>query len=153
MKRIFATTVMLAMIIALTSCSNKPEQTTIATEAVETSAMVETDTTTEASVTKEPELITEIPEWEGKWEATDTEEYFEISDVTDTGFSMIFYHYEEGTIEEFKYKIEFDNPSRTIASEINKTNDHGVWEYVFNYQGDTILVESKHPDQIYKRVV
>ena len=154
MKRIIAAVIMTAMFTALASCGNKPEQTMEET-------FVETDATTaavttEAAVTSaatEETVFTGPLEWEGKWQAADTEEYFEITEVTDTGFSMIFYHYEEGTIEQFKYKIEFDDPSKTVASEIGKTNDHGVWEYVFHYQGDTILVQSKHPDQIYNRVV
>lgn len=154
MKRLIAAVIMPAMLIALASCGNKPEQT-LTESLAETDATVATSAT-EASVipsATEETVFTEPLKWEGKWQATDTEEYFEITDVTDTGFSMVFYHYEEGTIEQFKYKIEFDDPSKTVASEIGKTNDHGVWEYVFHYQGDTILVQSKHPDQIYERVV
>ena len=60
---------------------------------------------------------------------------------------------EEGQIEEFIYKMEFDNPEKTVASEIGTAQDHGGWEYTFTFNGDTILVQSKLPDQIFKRDV
>ena len=130
-----------AMLFALASCGKKPEQTTEAPTAA--TAAAETPATdamlTEASENTEETVFYETPAWEGKWQAADTDEHFEIYDVTDDGFKMVFYHFEEGQIEEFKYTIE--------------SADGGRWEYIFNFKGDSILVQSKHPDQIYNRVV
>ncbi|MBR3141606.1 MAG: hypothetical protein IKF09_00490 [Clostridiales bacterium] len=154
MKKTIALMITAAMLFALASCGKKPEQTTEAPTAA--TAAAETPATdamlTEASETTEETVFYETPAWEGKWQAADTDEHFEIYDVTDDGFKMVFYHFEEGQIEEFKYTIEFDNPEKTIASELGSA-DGGRWEYTFNFKGDSILVQSKHPDQIYNRVV
>ena len=152
MKRLIAATLTAALLLMATSCGSKPQETsetTLATVVVET----ETSATEESSETtvEETTAPVEIPAWEGSWQATDTEEHFEISNVTAEGFKVVFWHYEEGQIEEFIYKMEFDNEERTIASEIGTGKDHGGWEYTFNFNGDSILVQSKLPDQTFQR--
>ena len=154
MKKIIAATLTAALLLTAASCGSKPQETSEITAA--TTVVVETETSaTEApSETTAEETTTapvEIPAWEGSWQATDTEEHFEISNVTADGFKVVFWHYEEGQIEEFIYKMEFDNEDRTIASEIGTGKDHGGWEYTFNLNGDTILVQSKLPDQTFQR--
>lgn len=152
MKRLLAATLTASLLLMVTSCGSKPQETsetTLATVVVET----ETSATEESSETtvEETTAPVEIPAWEGSWQATDTEEHFEISNVTAEGFKVVFWHYEEGQIEEFIYKMEFDNEERTIASEIGTGKDHGGWEYTFNFNGDSILVLSKLPDQTFQR--
>lgn len=153
MKKILAATLTASLLLMATSCGSKPQETSETTAA--TTVVVETETSaTEESVETTVEETTapvEIPAWEGAWQATDTEEHFEISNVTADGFKVVFWHYEEGQIEEFIYKMEFDNEDRTIASEIGTGKDHGGWEYTFNLNGDTILVQSKLPDQAFQR--
>jgi len=153
MKKLLAATLTASLLLMATSCGSKPQETSETTAA--TTVVVETETSvTEAPVETTIEETTapvEIPDWEGAWQATDTEEHFEISNVTADGFKVVFWHYEEGQIEEFIYKMEFDNEDRTIASEIGTGKDHGGWEYTFNLNGDTILVQSKLPDQTFQR--
>lgn len=152
MKKVIAATLTGALLFMAASCGNKPQETsetTAATTVVETeTSATEAPTETTAEETTAP---VEIPAWEGAWQATDTEEHFEISSVTADGFKVVFWHYEEGQIEEFIYKMEFDNEDRTVASEIGTGKDHGGWEYTFNLNGDTILVQSKLPDQTFMR--
>lgn len=150
MRRITATVLTAVMLFALTACSKEPEQTTAASTAA---ATTETSAPSEASETTAESVHYDTPAWEGYWEAADTEENFEISEVTDTGFKVLYYHFEEGQIEQFKYDMEFDNPEKTIASEIGLASDHGGWEYAFNFQGDSITVQSKFPDQVFLRAV
>ena len=152
MKKVIAATLTASLLLMATSCGSKSQETsetTLATVVVET----ETSATEESSETtvEETTAPVEIPAWEGSWQATDTEEHFEISNVTAEGFKVVFWHYEEGQIEEFIYKMEFDNEERTIASEIGTGKDHGGWEYTFNFNGDSILVLSKLPDQTFQR--
>lgn len=152
MKKVIAATLTGALLLMAASCGNKPQETsetTAATTVVETeTSATEAPTETTAEETTAP---VEIPAWEGAWQATDTEEHFEISSVTADGFKVVFWHYEEGQIEEFIYKMEFDNEDRTVASEIGTAQDHGGWEYTFNLNGDSILVQSKLPDQTFLR--
>ena len=152
MKKVIAATLTGALLLMATSCGNKPQETsetTVETTVVETeTSATEAPTETTAEETTAP---VEIPASEGAWQATDTEEHFEISSVTADGFKVVFWHYEEGQIEEFIYKMEFDNEDRTIASEIGTAQDHGGWEYTFNLNGDSILVQSKLPDQTFMR--
>ena len=152
MKKIIAASLTASLLLMATSCGSKPQETsetTLATVVVET----ETSATEESSETtvEETTAPVEIPAWDGSWQATDTEEHFEISNVTADGFKVVFWHYEEGQIEEFIYKMEFDNEDRTVASEIGTGKDHGGWEYTFNFNGDSILVLSKLPDQTFQR--
>ena len=153
MKKLLAATLSVLLLLMATSCGSKPQETSETTAA--TTVVVETETSaTETPVETTVEETTapvEIPAWEGAWQATDTEEHFEISNVTADGFKVVFWHYEEGQIEEFIYKMEFDNEDRTVASEIGTGKDHGGWEYTFNLNGDTILVQSKLPDQTFQR--
>ena len=152
MKKILAATLTASLLLMATSCGSKPQETsetTLATVVVETETSA-TEAPSETTV-EETTAPVEIPAWEGSWQATDTEEHFEISNVTADGFKVVFWHYEEGQIEEFIYKMEFDNEDRTIASEIGTGKDHGGWEYTFNLNGDSILVQSKLPDQTFQR--
>lgn len=153
MKKVIAATLTAALLLTAASCGSKPQETFEITAA--TTVVVETETSaTEApseTTAEETTAPVEIPAWEGSWQATDTEEHFEISSVTADGFKVVFWHYEEGQIEEFIYKMEFDNEDRTIASELGTGKDHGGWEYTFNLNGDTILVQSKLPDQTFLR--
>lgn len=153
MKKAIAASLTVSLLLMATSCGNKTQETSETTSA--TTVVVETETSvTEAPTEPTVEETTapvEIPAWEGSWQATDTEEHFEISNATADGFKVVFWHYEEGQIEEFIYKMEFDNEDRTIASEIGTGKDHGGWEYTFNFNGDTILVLSKLPDQTFQR--
>ena len=146
MRRFTAITMMAVMLLALTACSKEPEQTTAAPAVMETTAA-----SAEVSETTAEDVYYAPPAWEGYWQATDTEEHFEISEVTDEGLKVVFYHFEEGQIEQFKYDMEFDNAEKTIASEFGPASDHGGWEYAFNFNGDSIVVQSKFPDQTYMR--
>ena len=152
MKRLTAATLTAAMLIALTACSKEPEQTTEAPVIAAATTAAETTETSETPETTVETAYFAPPAWEGNWQATDTEEHFEITTVTDDGIKVVFYHFEEGQIEQFKYDMEYDNPEKTIASEIGSANDHGGWEYTFNFKGDSIVVQSKFPDQTYARV-
>ena len=151
MKRLTALTLTAAILFTMTACGNKPEPSAEDPVAVTTdNETTEAETVPETSIEETMDPV-ETPDWAGAWQATDTEEHFEITDVTDEGFKLTFWHFEEGQIEEFIYKMEFDNNEKTIASEIGTAQDHGGWEYTFTFKGDTILVQSKLPDQIYKR--
>lgn len=88
---------------------------------------------------------------DGEYKATDTEEYFKIYDLTDSGFKVEFYHFEEGLLEKFDYEMEFDNAEKTIASEKGSVDDNGGWEYAFAISGDTIKVTWQQNEQLYKR--
>lgn len=88
---------------------------------------------------------------DGEYKATDTEEYFKIYDLTDSGFKVEFYHFEEGLLEKFDYEMEFDNAEKTIASEKGSVDDNGGWEYTFAISGDTIKVTWQQNEQLYKR--
>ena len=137
-KRIIATVLAAAVLTTLASCSNEPQSTT----AEETGRVTET-TTAQTEQAAEPEY------WLGKWEADDTEEYMEIHDVTAVGFSVDFYHFEEGLLEKFNYDMEFDDSSKTVASQIGSADDNGGWEYTFILGDGSITVQSKLPEQKY----
>lgn len=148
MRRSTALALTAVMLFALTACSKEPEQTAPATSAT---AAETTAVSAGSSETTAEDIYYETPAWEGYWQATDTEEHFEITEVSDTGLKVVFYHYEEGLIEQFKYDMEFDDPQKTVASEIGSANDHGGWEYTFNFKGGSVVVQSKFPDQTYVR--
>ena len=147
MRRITAISLTAVMLFAFTSCSKEPEQTAAPTTAATTAAPV----VTEVSETTAGDIYYETPDWEGYWQFVDTEEHFEISQVTDTGLKVVYYHFEEGLLEQFTYDMEFDDPAKTIASEIGPASSHGGWEYAFNFKGDSIIVQSKFPDQTFNR--
>ena len=151
MKRLIAATLTAVMLFALSSCSKEPEETTEAPATTAATTAATEATEAESIETTKDDVYHAPPAWEGYWQAEDTEENFEISGVTDEGFKMVFFHYEEGTIEQFQYDLEYDNSEKTIASEIGSANDHGGWEYTFNFQGDTVLVQFKGLEQVYKR--
>ena len=151
MKRLTALTLTAAILFTMTACGNKPEPSAeVPVASTTVNETTEAETVPETSIEESVDPV-ETPDWAGAWQATDTEEHFEITDVTDEGFKLTFWHFEEGQIEEFIYKMEFDNNEKTIASEIGTAKDHGGWEYTFTFKGDTILVQSKLPDQIFKR--
>ena len=87
--------------------------------------------------------------WEGSYQSSDTEEHFTIYDVTDKGFKVEFYHYEEGLLEKFDYDMEYDNEDRTLAS--GSADDNGGWEYCFAFGGPRITVTWQGNMQTYNR--
>ena len=151
MRRLIVISLTAAMLFALTGCKDEPLPTTVETQIIATTQEI-TISETVIETTQETAYFAP-PAWEGNWQAVDTEEHFEISAVTDNGFKVVFFHFEEGQIEQFTYEVEYDNAEKTIASEIGSASDHGGWEYAFVFKGDSIVVQSKHPDQIYKRAV
>ena len=148
MKRLIVISLTAAMLFALTACRNEPLPATVETQTIATTEATTADTVSE---TTQETAYFAPPAWEGNWQAVDTEEHFEISAVTDNGFKVVFFHFEEGQIEQFTYEVEYDNAEKTTASEIGSASDHGGWEYAFDFKGDSIVVRSKHPDQTYKR--
>ena len=138
MKRVLATILTAGMILSLASCGSKEPEESKGKTAAEPAAVV-----TEAQSKQG---------WEGNYQSSDTEEHFKIYDVTDTGFKVEFYHFEEGLIEKFDYDMEFDNAEKTVASEKGTTEDNGGWEYIFAFGGDTITVNWQGNAQLYKRV-
>ena len=138
MKRLLATILTAGMILSLASCGSKEPEESKGKTAAEPAAVV-----TEAQSKQG---------WEGNYQSSDTEEHFKIYDVTDTGFKVEFYHFEEGLIEKFDYDMEFDNAEKTVATEKGTTEDNGGWEYIFAFGGDTITVNWQGNAQLYKRV-
>ena len=123
------------MALSIASCGKEPEKTE------ETTAVP----TTTAAETK--------PQgWEGSYQADDTEEHFTIYDVTDKGFKVEFYHFEEGLIERFEYDMEYDDDTKALASQVGTADDNGGWEYCFAFGGDTITVNWQGNSQLYNRV-
>ena len=137
MKKLLATLLAAGMVLAMTSCGKESEPAKEETQ----SEPVVTVTETQAA-----------QGWEGSYEAADSEEHFKIYDVTDTGFKVEFYHYEEGIIERFDYEMEYDNAEKTMASEIGNADDNGGWEYKFAFGGDSITVSWQSNVMLYKRV-
>ena len=135
MKRILAILLMLALALSLAACGKEPEPVIEKTTE---------DTTVTATETK--------PQgWEGSYQSSDTEEHFTIYDVTDKGFKVEFYHYEEGLLEKFDYDMEYDNEDRTLASQIGSADDNGGWEYCFAFGGPRITVTWQGNMQTYNR--
>ena len=137
MKKLLATLLAAGMVLVMTSCGKESEPAKEETQ----SEPVVTVTETQAA-----------QGWEGSYEAADSEEHFKIYDVTDTGFKVEFYHYEEGIIERFDYEMEYDNAEKTMASEIGNADDNGGWEYRFAFGGDSITVTWQSNVMLYKRV-
>ena len=139
-KKIIASAMTAATLFSFASCSNdKPQDK-------------ETEPTTEETTASQIETTVGAQSWTGKWQADDTEENFEIYDVTDKGFSVHFYHDEEGNIELFEYDMEFDDNEHKIASQTGSADDNGGWEYTFILGDGSITVKSKLPDQTYRAV-
>ena len=138
MKKVLATLLAAGLVLSLASCGSKEPETSKKEKGTEPTAVV-----TEAKADQG---------WEGNYQSVDTEEHFKIYDVTDTGFKVEFYHFEEGLIEKFDYDMEFDNAEKTVASEKGTTEDNGGWEYLFSFGGDSITVNWQGNAQLYKRV-
>ena len=137
MKRLLATVLLAGVVLSLAACGSKePEQSK------EESATVTTAVVTEAKQNQG---------WEGNYQAYDTEEHFKIYDVTEKGFKVEFYHFEEGLLEKFDYEMEFDNEEKTMASEAGSADDNGGWEYRFAFGGDNITVSWQENIQVYRR--
>lgn len=134
-KRLIATILAAVMVLPLASCSKEEDQ---ATEAP-------------ATVTEAPVTEAGKETWEGKWKSSDTEEYMEIYEVSETGLKVHFYHEEEGDIALFDYEMEFDDEEKTVASQPGDADANGGWEYTFVLGKGQLTVKSKHPDQIYYR--
>lgn len=123
------------MALSVASCGQEPEKTD------ETTAVP----TTTAAETK--------PQgWEGSYQADDTEEHFTIYDVTDKGFKVEFYHFEEGLIERFEYDMEYDDETKALASQVGTMEENGGWEYCFAFGGSRITVTWQGNMQTYNRV-
>ena len=136
MKKLLATILAAGMAVSLASCGKEPEKG----KEDPSDQPVVTVTETEAA-----------RGWEGEYQANDTEEHFRIYDLTDTGFKVEFYHFEEGLLEKFEYDMEFDNDEKTMASEKGSADDNGGWEYRFAFNGDSITVSWQENVQVYMR--
>ena len=135
MKRLLAIMLACGMALYVASCGKEPEKTD------ETTAVP----TTTAAETK--------PQgWEGSYQADDTEEHFTIYDVTDKGFKVEFYHFEEGLIERFEYDMEYDDETKALASQVGTMEENGGWEYCFAFGGSRITVTWQGNSQTYNRV-
>jgi len=135
MKRILATILTAGLVISFTACGKEPEQSKDRPD----------ETTAQVTETKQEG-------WEGSYQASDTEEHFRIYDVTDKGFKVEFYHYEEGLIEKFDYEMEYDDENRVLASQVGTADDNGGWEYCFAFGGSRITVTWQGNRQTYNRV-
>ena len=141
MKKYFATILSSLMALSLAACGKEPEQS----GEINASGSILTEQSGEPRPSQQQGL-------EGEYESNDTEEHFKIYNLTDTGFLVEFYHFEEGLLEKFDYEMEFDNADKTVASEKGSIDDNGGWEYTF-YMGDgAITVTWQQSSQIYTRV-
>ena len=137
MKKLLATLLAVGMALAISSCGKEPESS-------KEEPSVQPDVTvTETEAAKG---------WEGNYQSADSDEHFTIYDVTDKGFKVEFYHYEEDLIERFDYEMEYDNAEKTMASEIGNADDKGGWEYRFAFGGDSITVSWQEKVMLYQRV-
>ena len=142
MKRLLATLLAAGMVLSLASCGKEPEQS--GENNVSGSILTEQSGESQPSQQQSPE---------GEYKSNDTEEHFKIYNLTDTGFMVEFYHFEEGLLEKFDYEMEFDNADKTVASEKGSVDDNGGWEYTFYLGGDTITVTWQQSTQVYTRVI
>lgn len=141
MRKILATILAAGMVLSLASCGKEPEQSG--------ENIVSGSILTEQSGESQPSQQQSL---EGEYKSNDTEEHFKIYNLTDTGFLVEFYHFEEGLLEKFDYEMEFDNADKTVASEKGSIDDNGGWEYTF-YMGDgAITVTWQQSSQVYTRV-
>ena len=87
--------------------------------------------------------------WIGTWNAS-TGESLKITSVSDSRIFLVFNKLsEQGNMMNVDYEMEFDNPEKTIASEIGGKEDHGGWEYMFILDDGYITVKSRYPDQLF----
>ena len=141
MRKILATILAAGMVLSLASCGKEPEQS----GENNVSGSILTEQSGESQPSQQQSL-------EGEYKSNDTEEHFKIYNLTDTGFMVEFYHFEEGLLEKFDYEMEFDNADKTVASEKGSVDDNGGWEYTF-YMGDgAITVTWQQSSQVYTRV-
>lgn len=141
MRKILATILAAGMVLSLASCGKEPEQS----GKNNASGSILTEQSGEPQPSQQQGL-------EGEYKSNDTEEHFKIYNLTDTGFLVEFYHFEEGLLEKFDYEMEFDNADKTVASEKGSIDDNGGWEYTF-YMGDgAITVTWQQSSQVYTRV-
>ena len=141
MRKILATILAAGMVLSLASCGKEPEQS----GENNVSGSILTEQSGESQPSQQQSL-------EGEYKSNDTEEHFKIYNLTDTGFLVEFYHFEEGLLEKFDYEMEFDNAEKTVASEKGSIDDNGGWEYTF-YMGDgAITVTWQQSSQVYTRV-
>ena len=141
MRKILATILAAGMVLSLASCGKEPEQS----GGINASGSILTEQSGESQPSQQQSL-------EGEYKSNDTEEHFKIYNLTDTGFLVEFYHFEEGLLEKFDYEMEFDNADKTVASEKGSIDDNGGWEYTF-YMGDgAITVTWQQSSQVYTRV-
>lgn len=136
MKRLLAAILAAGLGLSLAACGKDPEPVVEKTTE---------DTTVVATSETKPQG------WEGSYQSSDTEEHFTIYDVTDKGFKVEFYHFEEGLLEKFDYDMEYDNEDRTLASQIGSADDNGGWEYCFAFGGSRITVTWQGNMQTYNR--
>ena len=143
MRKILATILAAGMVLSLASCGKEPEK------GVENNVGNSVSIMTDRNAGPEPSQQQSL---EGEYKSNDTEEHFKIYNLTDTGFLVEFYHFEEGLLEKFDYEMEFDNADKTVASEKGSIDDNGGWEYTF-YMGDgAITVTWQQSAQEYTRV-
>ena len=141
MRKILATILAAGMVLSLASCGKEPEQS----GENNVSGSILTEQSGESQPSQQQSL-------EGEYKSNDTEEHFKIYNLTDTGFLVEFYHFEEGLLEKFDYEMEFDNADKTVASEKGSIDDNGGCEYIF-YMGDgAITVTWQQSSQVYTRV-
>ena len=140
MRKILATILAAGMVLSLASCGKEPEQS----GENNVSGSILTEQSGESQPSQQQSL-------EGEYKSNDTEEHFKIYNLTDTGFLVEFYHFEEGLLEKFDYEMEFDNADKTVASEKGSIDDNGGWEYAFAADGDNIRVTWQNNSQIYKK--
>ena len=136
MKRLLATLLASGMALSIASCGNKDSEPVIE----------KTEDTTVTTAETKPQG------WEGSYQSAQTEEHFTIYDVTDKGFKVEFYHFEEGLLEKFDYDMEYDNADRTLASQVGSADDNGGWEYCFAFGGSRITVTWQGNMYTYNRV-
>lgn len=136
MKKVLAILLAASLGLSLAACGKEPEP-----------VIEKTTEDTTVTVTE-----TKPQGWEGSYQSSDTEEHFTIYDVTDKGFKVEFYHYEEGLLEKFDYDMEYDNEDRTLASQIGSADDNGGWEYCFAFGGPRITVTWQGNMQTYNRI-
>ena len=90
----------------------------------------------------------DLSAWLGTWTAS-TGENLEIYDVSEGGLMLrVNKLSESGSKMSIVYPLEFDDSSKTVASEFEGSHDYG-WEYTFILGDGYITVKSRYPDQLF----
>ena len=98
----------------------------------------------ENNVAKQNELSASLGTW-----TVSTGENLEIYDVSEGGLMLRFNKLSEsGSKISIVYPLEFDDSSKTVASEFENSHDYG-WEYTFILDDGYITVKSRYPDQLF----